>query len=95
MGFAPSPSTDSAAFHLNVGKHLYPVTTGNKKAFIDVSHIEGMMKNTVRKSTGATQTWPLHWVLQSRERPGSGCNKTMLEILCPAGFLLIAVSSCK
>lgn len=67
--------------------------TGKQKAFIGVSHIEGTMKNAVRKSPGATQTQPLHWVLQSRERPGSGCNKTMLEIFCPAGFLLIAVAA--
>lgn len=52
------------------------------------------MKTAVRKSPGAMQTWPLPWVLQSRERSGSGCNKSMLEILCPS-FLLITVSSCK
>lgn len=36
MGFAPSPSTDGSAFHLNAGKCLYPVVSGNEKAFIGV-----------------------------------------------------------
>lgn len=52
MGFAPCPSTDSGAFHLNTGRHLYPVATSNKKAFIGVSHTEGCMKTTIRELWG-------------------------------------------
>lgn len=91
-GFAPFPNTDSGAFHLNAGKHLYPVTTSKEKAFTDVSHTKGICKQQSARALGLCKHGA--WVLQSRERSGSGCNKSMLEILCP-GCLLITVSSCK
>lgn len=73
LGFASSSSTDGA-FHLNAGKYLYPVLTGKEKAFLH----RGYDEKSGHKDPGATQTQPLHWLLESRGKPGSGCNKTML-----------------
>lgn len=52
MGFAPFPSTDSGAFHLNAGKHLYPVTTSKGKAFTGVSHVESIWKQQSERAQG-------------------------------------------
>lgn len=93
MGFAPSPSTDSGAFHLNAGNISIHSQQARRKLLQSLTY-GGYIKTAVRKSPGAVQTWALPWVLQSREKSGSGCNKSMLEILCPV-LLLITVSSCK
>lgn len=58
MGFAPCPSTDSGAFHLNTGRHLYPVAKGNKKAFIGVSHTEGLYENNSQRALGLCKHGP-------------------------------------
>lgn len=57
-----------------------------------MSHTEGIWKQQSERAPGPCKHGA--WVLQSRERSGCGCNKSMLEILCP-GCLLMTVSSCK
>lgn len=58
MGFAQSPSTDSSAFHLNAGKHLYPVRTSKEKAFTGVSHPEGIWKQQSERAPGLCKHGP-------------------------------------
>lgn len=57
-GFCSISSTDSGAFHLNEGKHHYPVTTSKEKAFTGVSYTEGIWKQQSERALGICKHGP-------------------------------------